>query len=184
MVPTISEVAGSGGSTVSLGDSDTNHRLSMFYTTDGSIPAIFSVGGSAGTSRGLHEAPFLVPAGTTVRAISSWGQGANQGIVFPSFGYVPSNVVTVAVAGSARTLVGAYLEQPGEQEHHAGRGDAAVYRTWDLLQRHDGYLARFAGECSDGLEYQQPFGGKDQQPRPCDGRYGGNGKRSGHDRHS
>ena len=114
MAPTISEVAGSGGSTVTLGDSDTNHRLSMFYTTDGSIPAIFSVGGSAGTSR-VYTKPFLVPAGTTVRAISSWGQGANQGIVFPSFGYVPSNVVTVAVAGSARTLVGAYLSNPGSK---------------------------------------------------------------------
>jgi hypothetical protein len=39
-----------------------------------------------------------------VKAIASWGQGANQGIVFPSFGYVPSAVVTGVVSASGRTL--------------------------------------------------------------------------------
>jgi hypothetical protein len=109
--PTISEVSGSGGSTVSLGDSDTNHRLSIFYTTDGSAPASFPAGGSAGTSK-VYASPFVVATGTTVHALSQWGQGANQGIVFPSFGYVPSNVSTVVIAGTARTLVSAYLSAP------------------------------------------------------------------------
>ena len=111
--PTISEVSGSGGSTVSLGDSDTNHRLSIFYTTDGSAPASFHVGGSAGTSK-VYAAPFVVATGTTVRALAQWGQGANQGIVFPSFGYIPSTVATVVVAGTARTLVSAYLSAPND----------------------------------------------------------------------
>jgi hypothetical protein len=52
-----------------------------------------------------------------VKAIASWGQGANQGIVFPSFGYVPSSVTTLGVsaaAGSSRkTLVAAYLHANG-----------------------------------------------------------------------
>ncbi len=111
MAPEISEVSGSGGTTISMSDSDTNHRPSIFYTTDGSTPAIFPPGGSAGTSQ-VYTAAFVAVPGTTVRALASWGQGANQGIVFPSFGYVPSSVVSVAVAGTARTLVSAYLSAP------------------------------------------------------------------------
>jgi hypothetical protein len=94
-----------------MSDSDTNHRLSIFYTTDGSTPASFPPGGAAGTSQ-VYSVPFVAPPGTTVRALAAWGQGANQGIVFPSFGYVPSNVVSVAIAATARTLVGAYLSAP------------------------------------------------------------------------
>jgi hypothetical protein len=109
--PEISEVSGSGGATISMSDSDTNHRLSIFYTTDGSSPASFPPGGSAGTSQ-IYTAPLVATAGTTVRALASWGQGANQGIVFPSFGYVPSSVVSVAVAGTARTVASAYLSAP------------------------------------------------------------------------
>jgi hypothetical protein len=96
-------VSSSAASTVTLSDSDTKHALSIFYTTDGTTPAIFGPGGSAGSSR-LYSAPFLVPAGTIVKAIASWGQGANQGIVFPSFGYIPSPVVTGLVTASRRTL--------------------------------------------------------------------------------
>ena len=102
-VPTISREATSSGSTVTLSDSDTQHRLSFFYTIDGSTPAIFGPGGSAGTTR-VYSAPFTVPAGTVVKAVASWGQGANQGIVFPAFGYVPSSVVSSGAATTARTI--------------------------------------------------------------------------------
>jgi hypothetical protein len=98
--------------TVTLSDSDTNHRLSFFYTTDGSTPATFGPGHKAGTTQ-LYSAPFTVASGVTVKAIASWGQGANQGIVFPSFGYVPSAVTTLAVSGGAKTLVSAYLHATG-----------------------------------------------------------------------
>jgi hypothetical protein len=108
VAPAISAASASGGSVITLSDSDTHHGLSIFYTTDGSTPAIFPPGGVAGTSH-VYAAPFVVAAGATVRAIASWGQGANQGIVFPSFGYVPSSVTTLAVAATGRTLVSAYL---------------------------------------------------------------------------
>jgi hypothetical protein len=123
-IPTVAPAIAVSGSMITISDSDTLHRLSIFYTTDGSTPAIFPPGGAAGTTR-VYSAPFAVSAGATVKAIASWGQGANQGIVFPSFGYVPSGVVT-AVAGAsagvasaaatslqARKLVGAYLGSTG-----------------------------------------------------------------------
>jgi hypothetical protein len=103
VAPTVSPVSSSAASTVTLSDSDTKHRLSIFYTTDGTNPAIFGPSGSAGSSR-VYTVPFSVPAGTIVKAIASWGQGANQGIVFPSFGYIPSAVVTGVVSASGRTL--------------------------------------------------------------------------------
>jgi Fn3 associated/Bacterial Ig-like domain (group 2) len=109
--PAITATAGSGGSTITLSDSDTNHRLTIFYTTDGSTPAIFRPGSTAGTSR-VYTAPFVVPTGTTVKAIVSWGQGANQGIVFPSFGYVPSSVTALGVTPASivgKTMTSAYL---------------------------------------------------------------------------
>jgi hypothetical protein len=109
--PAITATAGSGGSTITLSDSDTNHRLAIFYTTDGTTPAIFRPGSTAGTSK-VYTAPFTVAAGTTVKAIASWGQGANQGIVFPSFGYVPSSVTTLGVTPAAivgKTMTSAYL---------------------------------------------------------------------------
>ena len=108
VAPSISAVASGPGSTVTLSDSDTNHGLSIFYTTDGTTPAIFTPGQTAGTTQ-VYSAPFTVAAGVTVKAIASWGQGANQGIVFPSFGYVPSAVVSLTMASNARTLVGAFL---------------------------------------------------------------------------
>jgi Chitobiase/beta-hexosaminidase C-terminal domain/Bacterial Ig-like domain (group 2) len=110
VAPAISALRGSTASTVTLSDSDTNHRLSIFYTTDGTAPAIFGPAGSAGTSR-VYTAPFTAVTGTAVKAIASWGQGANQGIVFPSYGYVPSNVVTTVIAGTGRTVVSAFLGQ-------------------------------------------------------------------------
>lgn len=109
--PAITATAVSGGSTITLSDSDTNHRLTIFYTTDGSTPAIFRPGKTAGTSK-VYVAPFTVVAGTTVKAMASWGQGANQGIVFPSFGYVPSSVTALGVIPSAiaaKTMTSAYL---------------------------------------------------------------------------
>jgi hypothetical protein len=110
--PAISAASGSGGSTITLSDSDTNRGLTIFYTTDGTTAAIFPPGGAAGTSR-VYTAPFAVAAGATVKAIASWGQGANQGIVFPSFGYVPSSVTTLGVSTAAaivgKTVVSAYL---------------------------------------------------------------------------
>src|SRR5450631_806093 len=109
--PVIQATAGSGGSTITLSDSDTNHRLTIFYTTDGSTPTSFRPGSTAGTSK-VYAAPFTIPAGTTVKAIASWGQGANQGIVFPSFGYVPSSVTALGVTPAAiagKTMTSAYL---------------------------------------------------------------------------
>jgi Chitobiase/beta-hexosaminidase C-terminal domain len=125
--PVISPNGGSfsGPVTVTLSDPDSVHRnVSIFYTTDGSTPAPFVIGGSAGTSQ-VYAAPFVVPLGTTVKAIAQWGQGANQGISFPSFGWVPSSVtsqtyssggtitlqsVTVAGVGGATVQVGATLQ--------------------------------------------------------------------------
>jgi hypothetical protein len=110
--PAISTASGSSGFIATLSDSDTNHGLTIFYTTDGSTPASFPPGGAAGTSK-VYAAPFTVAAGATVKAIASWGQGANQGIVFPSFGYVPSSVTTLLVSGPVKTLVSAYLHASG-----------------------------------------------------------------------
>lgn len=107
--PTISSVQGIDGLTITLSDSDTKHRLSIFYTTDGTTPAIFGPGGSAGTTQ-VYSAPFGVPSGTTVKAIASWGQGANQGIVFPAFGYVPSTVVSSGLLTAARTITKVILQ--------------------------------------------------------------------------
>ena len=109
--PAILATAGSGGSSITLSDSDTNHRLTIFYTTDGSTPATFRPGSTAGTSK-VYAAPFTIPAGTTVKAMASWGQGANQGIVFPSFGYIPSSVTALGVTPAAvagKTMTSAYL---------------------------------------------------------------------------
>jgi Fn3 associated/Bacterial Ig-like domain (group 2) len=108
VAPAISAAAGTRGFTITLSDSDSAHRLTIFYTTDGTAPAIFGPGGSAGTTK-VYQAPFAAAAGTTVKAIASWGQGANQGIVFPSFGYVPSSVTTLSVTPSAPAIVSAYL---------------------------------------------------------------------------
>jgi Fn3 associated len=115
VAPTITPASSSSGTVVTLSDSDKAHRLSIFYTTDDSTPAIFGPGGAAGTTK-LYTAPFTVAAGTTVKAIASWGQGANQGIVFPAFGYVPSNVVTQSTPGIAapstavaKTITSGYL---------------------------------------------------------------------------
>jgi hypothetical protein len=114
--PTISV----SGSTVTLKEPNSAHSVSMFYTTDGTTAAIFGPGRSAGTSR-VYTAPFTVAAGSTIKAIASWGQGANQGITFPSLGYVSSAIVTAAVSGttapsapsSTATLVSAYLSNQG-----------------------------------------------------------------------
>ena len=129
--PAISATAGSGGSTITLSDSDTNHRLTIFYTTDGSTPAIFRPGSTAGTSK-VYTAPFAVPTGTTVKAIASWGQGANQGIVFPSFGYVPSSVTALGVTANRRKdadecVSACYCEYDGDGEY------AAIHRLRRLF---------------------------------------------------
>jgi hypothetical protein len=108
VAPTILAAPSSQGYNVTITDRDTMHRLSFFYTTDGTTPAIFGPGGSAGTTK-VYQGPFTVAAGTTIKAIASWGAGANQGIVFPSFGYVPSAVTTLTVTPATRSLVGAYL---------------------------------------------------------------------------
>ena len=105
VAPAISAASSSTGATITLSDSDTNHRLSLFYTTDGSVPGIFPPGGASGTSQ-VYAGPFKVAAGTTVKAIASWGQGANQGIVFPSFGYVPSSVTTMVTIGAPAVAPG------------------------------------------------------------------------------
>src|ERR1700722_4199555 len=112
-IPTVAPAISATSGTITLSDSDTSHRLSIFYTTDGTTPAIFPPGGAAGTSK-VYTGPFTGASGATVKAIASWGQGANQGIVIPSFVYVPSSVTTMVVAAAnravtARTLTGAYL---------------------------------------------------------------------------
>jgi hypothetical protein len=104
-IPTVAPAISATSGTVTLSDSDTSHRLSLFYTTDGTTPVIFPPGGAAGTSR-LYTGPFTVAAGATVKAIASWGQGANQGIVFPAFGYVPSSVTTLVVSPASRAVTG------------------------------------------------------------------------------
>jgi regulation of enolase protein 1 (concanavalin A-like superfamily) len=117
--PVISVTSVAGTATVALREPVAAHSVTIFYTTDGSTPAIFGPGQSAGTTR-VYSAPFAM-AGGTVKAVASWGQGANQGIRFPSFGYVPSAVVSQAVSGAsavapppaAVTLVSAYLGAAG-----------------------------------------------------------------------
>ena len=114
--PVISPNGGSfaGPVTVTLSDPDSAIRnLSIFYTTDGSTPAPFVIGGSAGTSQ-VYTAPFVVPLGTTVKAIAQWGIGANQGISFPSFGWVPSSVTAQTYSsGGTITLQTVTVSAPG-----------------------------------------------------------------------
>ena len=118
-LPTAAPTISVSGSTVTLAPGDEIHNGTIFYTTDGTGPAIFGPGASAGTTK-IYSQPFTV-AGGTVKAVASWGQGANQGIKFPSFGYVPSQIVTATVAGtgvpppagSGATLSSAYLEAKG-----------------------------------------------------------------------
>jgi hypothetical protein len=129
VAPAISAASTSTGATITLSDSDTNHGLSFFYTTDGSAPAIFPPGGAAGTSK-VYATPFPVAGGTTVKAIASWGQGANQGIVFPAFGYVPSSVKTLAVAAQGRTLVSAYLQATGNTMVKGGTLQFSAYGAY------------------------------------------------------
>src|ERR1700733_3709442 len=134
-IPTVAPAISATSGTVTLSDSDTNHRLSLFYTTDGTTPADFRPGGAAGTSR-LYGAPFTVAAGATVKAIASWGQGANQGIVFPAFGYVPSSVTTLvnSAAGRAlpggRTLASAYLHANANTMVKGGTLQFTAYGTY------------------------------------------------------
>jgi hypothetical protein len=129
VAPAISAASTSTGATITLSDSDTNHRLSLFYTTDGSVPGIFPPGGASGTSH-AYAGPFKVAAGATVKARASWGQGANQGIVFPSFGYVPSSVTTMVVAAQARTLVSAYLHANGNTMVQGGSLQFSAYGVY------------------------------------------------------
>jgi Chitobiase/beta-hexosaminidase C-terminal domain/Bacterial Ig-like domain (group 2) len=129
VAPAISAASSSTGATITLSDSDTNHALSFFYTTDGSAPRTFPPGGAAGTSR-VYGGPFQVAAGTTVKTIASWGRGANQGIVFPSFGYVPSSVTTLLVAAQGRTLLSAYLHATGNTMVKGGTLQFSAYGAY------------------------------------------------------
>jgi hypothetical protein len=129
VTPTIYAVSSTTGATITLSDSDTNHGLSFFYTTDGTTPGIFPPGGASGTSQ-VYAGPFNVPPGTTIKAIASWGQGANQGIVFPSFGYAPSSVKTLVVATQARTLVSAYLHATGNTMVAGGTMQFSAYGVY------------------------------------------------------
>lgn len=129
VAPAISAASTSTGATITLSDTDKNHGLSFFYTTDGSAPGIFPPGGASGTSK-VYASPFQVAGGTTVKAIASWGQGANQGIVFPSFGYVPSSVKTLAVAAQGRTLVSAYLQATGNTMVKGGTLQFSAYGAY------------------------------------------------------
>jgi hypothetical protein len=68
----------------------TSGNSSAYYTTDGSTPTVSSA---------LYTAPFTPGAGTTVKATAMWGV-APQPTTYPKgFGYVPSGVVSLAVAG-------------------------------------------------------------------------------------
>jgi Fn3 associated/Beta xylosidase C-terminal Concanavalin A-like domain len=129
VAPAISAASSPTGATITLSDSDTNRRLSLFYTTDGSTPGIFPPGSASGTSQ-VYASPFKVAAGTTVKAIASWGRGANQGIVFPSFGYVPSSVKTLLVAAQGRTLVSAYLHANGNTMVKGGTLQFSAYGSY------------------------------------------------------
>jgi hypothetical protein len=145
VAPAISTATGSQGSIITLSDSDTNHGLTIFYTTDGSTPAIFGPGASAGTSA-VYKGPFTVAPGTVVKAIASWGQGANQGIVFPSFGYVPSSVATLTVAAAPRTLVGAYLHANANTMAPGSTVQFTAYGTYS-----DGSVSKLPDELGNSV---------------------------------
>jgi hypothetical protein len=162
VAPTIYAVSSSMGATTTLLDSDTNHRLSIFYTTDGSTPGIFPPGGSSGTSK-VYAAPFNVVSGATVKAIASWGQGANQGIVFPSFGYVPSTVKTLVVAAQARTLISAYLSATGNTMVKGDTMQFTAYGTYSdgsvsLLPDGQGNAVTAWGTSNQGVAQVSPAG--------------------------
>ena len=110
--PTISPAAGaiSGATTVTLADSGTNH--SVYYTTDGTTPT---------TGSTLYTGSFSVNAGTTVKAIGMWGQGANPTSYPSGYGYVPSSVVTASY-----TAASSAVKQPAASVRSALSGTDTV----------------------------------------------------------
>ena len=130
--PVISVTSASGTATVSIKEPVAAHSVTIFYTTDGSTPAIFGPGQSAGTTRVVQRAVYH--GGRHGQGAGFVGQGANQGIRFPSFGYVPSAVVSRAVSGASAaapapapvTLVSAYLGAAGGGQLHGEGRHVAV----------------------------------------------------------
>ena len=61
-LPTAAPTISVSGSTVTLVTGDANHNGSIFYTTDGTDPAIFGPGATAGTTK-IYSAPFTVGGG-------------------------------------------------------------------------------------------------------------------------
>jgi hypothetical protein len=90
-------------------------NVSIWYTTDGSTPAI-----NSGTSRlcnptvGSNSCNIALAAAGTVKAIGMWGQGANP-LAYPSgYGFVPSPVASATYTGSsAPTLNSVTLSAAG-----------------------------------------------------------------------
>ena len=175
--PAISAAAVSGGSSITLTDSDTNHRLTIFYTTDGSTPAIFGPGRTAGTSK-VYTAPFTVPSGSTVKAIASWGQGANQGVVFPSFGYVPSSLTALGITPSTltgKTMTSAYLHAAANTMVAGSTLQFTAYGVYS-----DGSVGKLANpQIAWGTSNKK--GGRHQHGRSCYGDGCGNGQCGGYD---
>jgi hypothetical protein len=92
IAPAISPAGGaiSSPTMVTLTDRGMNH--SIYYTTDGSAPT---------TASTRYTGPFPVSAGTTVKALGMWGQGANPKSYPSGYGYVPSAIVSASyTAGS------------------------------------------------------------------------------------
>lgn len=129
VTPTISPASGgfSGSQTVTLTDAgytSGNQPLgnhSIYYTTDGSSPALSSTG-PAGTTQ-LYTGPFTITSTTTVKAIGMYGTGWTAGagpvpypFVYPAgYGFTPSTIATATYTGGGTPAAATPVLAPTSQ---------------------------------------------------------------------
>ena len=137
------------GTTVTLSDSDTAHRLSIFYTTDGSTPAIFGPGGAAGTTKAIYR-PVRSGGRDNGESNRLLGTGGEPGDSI-SFLRIRSqqcrtNHSRVARLHCQREDDKQRISAPQVgRKYHDGGGHYADDRICDLLRRLNRYIARRAG---------------------------------------
>jgi hypothetical protein len=117
VAPTISPASGSfsGSQTVTFTNPGTNRdtNTGIWYTTDGSTPVP-----GAGTANYIASGgTILVSNTTTVNAVGMWGAQNQPTSYPPSYGYVPSEMVsrvyTLSETATPPTLVSAYVGSKG-----------------------------------------------------------------------